>query len=620
MTGKHARGRRSESFGVRRWLQLGAASAGVSAALFGLSSLGPQVGVALADESGASSSDSSGSTGSDSGGSSTGGTGSGSEQSSSPGSAAESGPKTSVGSSPSSPSSPSSSVKHELDTEKDDTEKDEPKKVTTTTDDDEEDEGEGEGSVSSSSSNKTPKPPPAALASTSTATPDITKTVAPKTESAPAIAAAEPTPPWAVQVEAPEDPRKQFISDQLAAWTRDSLGWIDSLPVPGALKWHLEGALWTMRRSLLNVAPAVAPLTVTGLSNALVSGRVDAVDPENDAIVYRLVRGPSSGTVELNSDGSFTYTPSDGFNGVDSFVVLAQDLGLHVNLLAPFRGAGTAASALVNQGAIKFDFNYTTGSEYWSPEARDALHSAANTLAAYFLVTAPRVLTYDVKGQNQTEGTTLASAGSDLISNDPGFWSTVVQYKLQTGVDANGDLADGRITWNWANSWSLGDTVADDSFDFASTAMHELMHSFGFSSYVLRAGSNTDQYWTIFASYIVTADGREPIDPDLFWNEDFDGNLTGGDGGFYFAGANAVAAYGKPVPLYTPNPWEGGSSMSHLDDTTFTGPDEQMMNAVTDEGLGVRVLSPIELGIMKDLGYLVAVPSSSAKMTPWHRL
>ena len=58
------------------------------------------------------------------------------------------------------------------------------------------------------------------------------------------------------------------------------------------------------------------------------------------------------------------------------------------------------------------------------------------------------------------------------------------------------------------------------------------------------------------------------------FNTAYNPNLTGGDAGLYFGGANAVAANsGNPVPLYTPNPWESGSSMSHLDDDTFTGVD-----------------------------------------------
>ena len=69
-----------------------------------------------------------------------------------------------------------------------------------------------------------------------------------------------------------------------------------------------------------------------------------------------------------------------------------------------------------------------------------------------------------------------------------------------------------------------------------------------------------------------------------------------------------MAVYGGPVPLYTPWPWEWGSSVTHLDDDSFTGADTMLMNAVTDTGLGVRVLSPVELAILKDLGYTVFEP------------
>jgi Big-like domain-containing protein len=604
VAGKQSKGRRSESLGVRRWLQLGAASAGVSAALFGLSSLGPQVGVALADDSGSASSDSGGSAGSDAGGSATSGSPTGSAASGSASNAGnDSGPKTSVG------SSPSSSVTDEGDTKKDpETKKDDAAElnavVTKTV-------------TGSSSPAHTTKPEPEQSAAlVSTPAPEITKTVAPDSVPSPALVAAEPTPPWAVQVEAPEDARKQFITDQLTAWTSSSQGWIDSLPVPEALRWHLEGALWTTRRSLFNVAPTVAPLTVTGLSNTVVNGRVDAVDPEGDAIVYRLVRGPSSGSLQLNADGTFTYTPPADFDGVASFVVLAQDLGFHVNLVDPFRGLGTAANALVNQGAITFDFNYATGSQYWSAEARDALQSVANDLAVYFLVTAPVVITYDVAGDDNTSSdASLAGAGSDLVSGEPGFWRTVVQNKLLSGVDSNGAAADGEITWNWAYSWALGDTVDDGSYDFESTALHELLHSFGFLSYVDASGKNTDERWALLDSFIVNSDGSKPIGTDFEWNSEFDPYLTGAAGGLYFGGANAFAAYGNQyVPLFTPNPWEDGSSMSHLDDATFTGPDQKLMNAQTGMGLGVRVLSPIEVGILRDIGYTIVPQAPAAAM------
>jgi VCBS repeat-containing protein len=42
-------------------------------------------------------------------------------------------------------------------------------------------------------------------------------------------------------------------------------------------------------------------------------------DPEADALSARLVTAPDNGTLTLNSDGSFSYTPDTGFQGLDSF-------------------------------------------------------------------------------------------------------------------------------------------------------------------------------------------------------------------------------------------------------------------------------------------------------------
>ncbi len=50
-------------------------------------------------------------------------------------------------------------------------------------------------------------------------------------------------------------------------------------------------------------------------------------DPENDALTARVDRGPGNGTLNLNPDGSFTYTPGPNFNGSDSFTYQACDNG-----------------------------------------------------------------------------------------------------------------------------------------------------------------------------------------------------------------------------------------------------------------------------------------------------
>lgn len=369
-----------------------------------------------------------------------------------------------------------------------------------------------------------------------------------------------------------------------------------------------DPGVW-VRRTFFNRAPVVAPVQISGRVTGQVAGTVGAVDPEGDQLTYVLIRRPRAGSVQLNDDGTYTYTPGARFTGVDTFRVIAIDEGLHVNLLNPFRGLGTGAKVVVNQGAITFAFRYTKGAEYWTPERREALQRATNDLVEYFQVNRAVTLTYDVIGEENPLSDTLAAAGSDRMSDFPGFWRTVVGNKLIAGFDANGSKADGEIEWNFAEDWALGDTVGSNEFDFTAVAIHELLHSFGFIATLGKAGDNPEISRNLYDRFIVTKDGRSPFRFGVVWNRAYDPNLTGGAGGLFFGGANAVAAYGGLVPLYTPSVWQQGSSVHHLDDATFTGANQKLMNAFTGTGPGVRVLSPIEVGILRDLGYQVFPPT-----------
>jgi len=127
----------------------------------------------------------------------------------------------------------------------------------------------------------------------------------------------------------------------------------------------------------------------------------------------------------------------------------------------------------------------------------------------------------------------------------------------------------------------------------------------GFLSYVDAPGYNTGTSWTVFDSFLVNSDGTKLIGSDFIWNSANDPNLTGVNLGVFFGGPTAVAAYGQLVPLYTPSPWSSGSSLSHLNDRVFAGGNRKLMNAQVASGQGVRVLSPVELGILADIGYTV---------------
>lgn len=547
--------RRAEGFAVRRWLQLGAASAGVGAALWGFSVAGPQTGAAAAD---------------------TGGTSSASSSASSDGNRSVRSVRTVR-----SADDPRRTQRSAA------TDKDEEKRA------DPDDDPDLEADRPDRIVSEAPVEAVTETVNVPAAQPISTSSPAPS-----------PTRSW-------QSPYQRWVARSLDAWTTDSLGWIESLQTSDRTKQQLEASFFTIRRTFFNQAPTIDPVQISGVLDGPVTGTLGAHDPDGDRLVYVLTRGPVSGSVHIDRDGTFTYTPGEDFDGVDAFRVTAIDIGFHTNLLEPLRPLGSnPLRSLINQGAVTFAFNYTVGGEHWTAERREALQRAADALILYFRVKNPVTLSYDVEGEDDRDPqSSLASAGSDPVSEDPGFWDTVVQRKLLTGVDGNGAAADGEITWNFGYRWGLGQTVGADDYDFHSTAMHELLHSFGFLSGIGEAGDNEDRNWVILDRFVVTAAGDRPIGRNFRWDSDFDGHLVGQDGGLYFSGRHAAAAYGGFVPLYYPSLWEPGSSAHHTDDITFAGEDQLLMNAMTGTGLGIRVLSALEIGMLRDLGYVV-VPVS----------
>lgn len=71
------------------------------------------------------------------------------------------------------------------------------------------------------------------------------------------------------------------------------------------------------------------------------------VDPDQDPLTAVLVAGPDSGSLTLNADGSFSYTPVSGFVGSDFFTYIAND-GTADSLVATV-GLEVAAAPVVNE-------------------------------------------------------------------------------------------------------------------------------------------------------------------------------------------------------------------------------------------------------------------------------
>lgn len=360
----------------------------------------------------------------------------------------------------------------------------------------------------------------------------------------------------------------------------------------------------------------------------VVTGRVLATDPDGDALLYAAPAPTPKGSVSVAPDGTFVYTPSEAARQAaavpgagpeqttDLFTVTVSDnfggsLAMPVSvavlpavpLPAPLPAPPPPPAPLPpppGPGGVSFTFDYARGPEFWTPEARGALESTAARLASYFVSPQPVAINLVVSGVSAPGAPNIASAWVGFTGEGPGFYPTVVQHKIQTGIDANGPQPDAVVTVNFAESWFFGDGVPGNAYDFKTVVLHELLHALGFLSGTGEL-PNPDRHWNTYDQFLRAPDGSPVIDDAFALKPQYLANLTGGNGGLFFAGPNAVAAFGGPVPLFTPDPWASSSrSLSHVN--ALPG---YLMAPFYGYGQGVRMISPVEIAMLRDLGYTV---------------
>jgi VCBS repeat-containing protein len=79
-------------------------------------------------------------------------------------------------------------------------------------------------------------------------------------------------------------------------------------------------------------APVAANGSASGEENAVVTGALVATDADGDPLTFSRVAQASHGSVSVNANGSFAYTPKTGFSGTDSFTFKANDGVLDSNI------------------------------------------------------------------------------------------------------------------------------------------------------------------------------------------------------------------------------------------------------------------------------------------------
>ncbi|MCL2656886.1 MAG: Ig-like domain-containing protein [Betaproteobacteria bacterium] len=105
----------------------------------------------------------------------------------------------------------------------------------------------------------------------------------------------------------------------------------------------------------INDAPTAADDSITTAYNTAILGQLPAASDVDDgqSITYAKDTDPAHGTVVVHADGSYTYTPEDGYSGADSFTYSVSDgtdnttytvtITISDNIPATFDGDGTAS-------------------------------------------------------------------------------------------------------------------------------------------------------------------------------------------------------------------------------------------------------------------------------------
>jgi VCBS repeat-containing protein len=89
----------------------------------------------------------------------------------------------------------------------------------------------------------------------------------------------------------------------------------------------IESAVATVSITVVavNDVPIATAASLTTNEDTAKTGTLNATDIDSTSLTYSKVASPSSGTVAINSNGTYSYTPSDNFNGSDSFTFIAND-------------------------------------------------------------------------------------------------------------------------------------------------------------------------------------------------------------------------------------------------------------------------------------------------------
>ncbi len=240
--------------------------------------------------------------------------------------------------------------------------------------------------------------------------------------------------------------------------------------------------------------------------------------------------------------------------------------------------------------------------------ARPAVQAAVDIWSENFASTVP--INVNVKwGSSSSYGVLASASAKNNFSNFNGapdktlyYASALANALAGRDLDPTSPEIEISITSNAPWYYGTDGKCPARSFDLVSVILHEMGHGLGFVSgnyYEPFSGFGRVDQPTPFDAYAQLPDGRRLADmpsPSLEAGKAMTSDL-------FWSGDNAIKANNGIKPkLYTPSTYEAGSSISHLDEATFSqSVDNAVMTPNLDSGEVFHLPGPLVLAMFEDM-------------------